>query len=732
MLTATGTFATGTGSNGTTIAITTNFQPVAVILWMSGGTTNSDHVTRQNYVFSFGAAVSTSSRRCVAAQSVDNNSGASSDSAHRDDACICALDTSGAVVGLMDLQSMDANGFTLVVDDAFPSSYIVQYLAIGGSDVTNAALVTFQEAGATGNQDITTVGFQPDFAMFMSACLSTAPQFAANDSTISLGAAVSSVEQFVTYSGSNDAAATTNTRQYNYGSECIALPTAAAAGPNGRAAFDSFLSNGFRLNWVERTSTRYIFALCLQGGSYDIQKGTTGAQDAQIEINTGFETSAGMVFGTMNPESTVDNSSAPSQLTIGAFTSATNRSASGISDQNNVTTTRTYTMLEVDSVYINMSSSTGAIGGLMDVLSIDADGHTFVMDDGDTGVTFYSVSFGPRSPFALAMSGGITPTGTLVRSANLSLSGGITPAGAISHIANKLCAGSVGIAGALIRNVNAVYSGSLTPVGALVRNVAALYGGSITPAGTLVRIINTAYDGSLTPTGVMTALIATAYSGVITPTGAVTKQVVKLFGGVTALTGALTKTIIKLMTGDLTPSGEMVTLKVVVLDVAGELEPAGALRMVVDKMLSGDVTPAGSLARIVNKLYAGQVAPQGTVSKLLSTSLQGDITPAGQLTTVFAIAMSGLLGLSGNLQKSTHVNISGVVTPIGTLVKSVFITTSGQLTPAGTAYKLIVRTFSGVISFAGNLSTTIIPFVPGSAQVVAMFKGMFKGMFRRM
>jgi len=138
------------------------FQPKVVLFWWSGSTASSDTVAGGTYLLGFGAAVSSTSRWNVCAVSEDALATSNTRRGQYDTECISTFDADGSWDGRMDFVSMDADGFTLVVDDAFANEYRISYLALGGDDLTNVALGAKQTPAATGNYATAGVGFQPD------------------------------------------------------------------------------------------------------------------------------------------------------------------------------------------------------------------------------------------------------------------------------------------------------------------------------------------------------------------------------------------------------------------------------------------------------------------------------------------------------------------------------------------------------------------------------------------
>lgn len=400
-----GSFSAGTGAVSSTIVITgVGFQPKAIIFWWSGRSEAADTIGRASHYRGFGVAVSASDRRAVANSSID--AAATSDTAVAHDAasCILSVDATPAIDGQIDLQSMDADGFTLVVDDQMPRDLRITYLALGGDSLTNAATGQFQEPGATGDQDTTSLSFQPDCLLFFSGNGTVAPPAAQGGSSLMIGAASSS-GQGVWVGAGRDAQATTLTRTYCTAGECIALLTVATLNTTAsRADFVSFLSNGFRLNWPERSSNRYIFFLALKGGNYRVDNLLTRTDGNDIaETGFGFQPTSALFLSHGQVESTSDTTQTQDRLAIGAFSSLTDRGAQAALDENAVADSEVTTAIEFDEVYANIKTDS-TIDGLMDVKSIDSDGFTMVMDDADPSAAFvWYVAFGP------AAAGGVTP-----------------------------------------------------------------------------------------------------------------------------------------------------------------------------------------------------------------------------------------------------------------------------------------------------------------------------------
>lgn len=397
-----GSFNTGVGAAASTIAITgVGFAPEVLIFWWSGRSEAVDTIGRASHYRGFGVAVSATDRRAITSSSIDALIAADTQSGQDEAACILSIDATPAIDGALDLQSFDADGFTLVVDDQMPRDLRVNYLALAG-DITNAITGRFNEPGAIGDQDVTGLGFQPDFVLFFSAAMAANPPGAKADSDLMIGAATGSSNQGVWSGGSNNASATMQTMSYCTLGECIALFESTIASISSRADFVSFLADGFRVNWAERSSTRRVHYLALKGGNYLVGNLLTQTDTVTdiAESSFGFSPSAALFVSHGQVESTSDTAQDNDRLSIGAFSSLTDRGAQATLDEDATADSEVTTAIEIDAVYANISTGS-AIVGLMDVKSRDSDGFTMIMDDADPAqACVWYMAFGPAAVVA--------------------------------------------------------------------------------------------------------------------------------------------------------------------------------------------------------------------------------------------------------------------------------------------------------------------------------------------
>lgn len=255
------------------------FQPKAVIFWVSNRTSDGGQL---NSDFSFGIGISSSDRRCGYFKR-DSGNAVAIPSGIDASKIIKFINTTPAAVIAADLVSQDADGFTINVSTTNGTAYIVNYMALGGDEITNAKGGKFQSP-APGNIDVTDVGFEPDLLLLFHVRLSATDPNPTADSGASsprvmIGFGNKALEQAVmsTASRSNNNQAgsmqLSNAIFYTQGVD----PTTIA----NTATLTAMLSNGFRLNFsVAVTQTAYTFYVALKGGRYKIgatnQRTTTG------------------------------------------------------------------------------------------------------------------------------------------------------------------------------------------------------------------------------------------------------------------------------------------------------------------------------------------------------------------------------------------------------------------------------------------------------------------------
>jgi hypothetical protein len=388
-----GAFNVSTAAAGNTVAVSgVGFQPKVIFFWWSGITGSADAASGGNHKRGFGVAASPTSRWEVDGQAENAQGISDCDSSFRTDACIATRTTTNTTDGLMDLQSMDSDGFTLVIDDAFATDIRVHYLALGGDDITDVATGTLTEPSSTGNQDITSLSFQPNFVLFGSISDASGSPAAQNDSPIMVGAAASSNQRGVLNTGAANGEETMDAKSYLYGGECVGMFSGTLGSTNGRADLVQFLSNGFRLNWLEVSGTSHIVAfVAIKGGRFRMGGITIPTTSStQIAVSgLGFSPKATLLLSHGKAQDTQDTVTADDRYIVGAFTGTSERGCQSAFDEDAQASSDIEMMVEHDQCLARLLTG-ASVEGLVDVQSIDSDGFTLVTES-TSGSSWYAV-----------------------------------------------------------------------------------------------------------------------------------------------------------------------------------------------------------------------------------------------------------------------------------------------------------------------------------------------------
>jgi hypothetical protein len=312
------------------------FQPKAVIFWWTRQTSygpvricvgygyaTHDGGTYQNYGVAFasddGANPSNTGRRRSATYSI-----------------IILSDGTPTMAAQAAVISFDSDGFTLSWQTNEARADIIDYIALGGVSLTNAKAGSFSLTATSGTQDVTGVGFQPVFAMFLWT-FTEATDTNTPHAEIGLGFATSSTKRGALAADSEDGRSTTDTWQQQRTDSCILLLDPASGAQDAVVDFNQFLSDGFRLSKSDApAASTPIFYLALKGGYYGVgsfnSPTSTGNQDI---TSVGFQPKLVMLATQGRSASTAIGGTA--ELAFGAATSSTERGATWFEDTTGLT-----------------------------------------------------------------------------------------------------------------------------------------------------------------------------------------------------------------------------------------------------------------------------------------------------------------------------------------------------------------------------------------------------------
>lgn len=383
-----GSFGTSTAAAGNNVVVSgIGFPPDLVIFFWSGKAFATGEAAA-NAGPGIGWASSSSARRAVGASIQNSADPYGSRRVQHDDACV-AIPTNSTLDGLLDLVSMDSDGFTLVVDNQFGTDYAVGYMALKG--VTNISMGTLTEPASTGNQQITGVGFPPTAVFFASISSAAALPTDTNNAKLSFGA-MTATHQYSTAVFDDDNTGSSVHAYYSYDAECIGLGTDGdGTALNGRASRTSLDADGFTVNWLERAGSRKVFWLAVAGGNWalgDILSQTGTSNTAETGLGFGPE---GVGFiSNCNAKNAQDTPGILWEWSMGAATGPAERVGLANSHPNVLGAAWNKTSYNTTEIYLNFTpgSADVTVDGRMDLVSLDSDGFTFVMDDADPAQAF--------------------------------------------------------------------------------------------------------------------------------------------------------------------------------------------------------------------------------------------------------------------------------------------------------------------------------------------------------
>lgn len=422
MLVKHGSFAAitsgGSPSAGDQAITGLGFQPKAIIFYSTGETTDdgsSALAAVASVMYGMTAGSTQNAVFCHAV--VEGANPAVAGKAWNETACIEFLSNGVPTTdGIAALKSFDADGFTINWS-AFPgSARLVKFIALGGSDITNAKVGFFASNSSlgVGTQSITGVGFTPDFLMFLGGDMTAAGT--ASNSAWCVGAASGTAagRQFFVYDVDNAGGAS---MQYTSSGKCIVGGTGSRSG-----SLASFNADGFSISWNPDPGSALRFGyLALKGGNYFVGNETQGTSTGnKATTGVGFlpagalyisgaaeaGSGGGISFGGAS------SSTARGAISYGRFDSPT---AHARSDRRS---TRALWFLFVNSL------SAVSTGGNADLVTFDSDGFTLNWITSDaTARVFNYIAFGPAASAAT-----YTDAGTVTLS--------LTPSAAETYLPN--------------------------------------------------------------------------------------------------------------------------------------------------------------------------------------------------------------------------------------------------------------------------------------------------------
>jgi hypothetical protein len=382
---------------GSDVATTTytvsglSFQPKALRFYSQGIQSATDAASEAvNSRPGMGFATSTSDRRSVMAIDVDTSASMVTASCSSAVAVAIDINSTGGIIGLLDLNSITSDGFVLIVDDQGGTSYTVFWEAWGGSDITVATTLAIAEPAATGNVDYAVTGFTSgatdQVVMFAGVqCTAAAETGAVSDSGFCAGfaAGINAADNVVVMGNNDEGFGSGDCDGYCKTGECLGMITVAGGNPNARAQLTLFGTDNFRLNWIARglTNRRYI-ALAIKGGNWKAGSYTIAGNSLSATATVSSLTFApkGLsLMGRMTAEQAAGVSSVQDRMGLGSGSSTTSRRSMCHLSEDAAANAEIDEAIEYDQVLVYPSTA-GAVQAAYDINAMNSDGFEIIVD----------------------------------------------------------------------------------------------------------------------------------------------------------------------------------------------------------------------------------------------------------------------------------------------------------------------------------------------------------------
>lgn len=474
------------------------FQPKAVVFWWTRQNTFNANNAGISTGYGFAANSATITQGSVAAAARDNLTTTDNNFMESTTYSIVILNPGAAstpMVARASVTAFGADGFTLNWQTNEAQANQIHYMAIGGSEITNATVGTFT-ASAAGAAAVAGVGFTPDAVLFVAGNRTGATWDAVIAEGVQTIGFMSSATSRASIGWSARDAQTALANGHAW-SGAQAITGLRRGGTIDQAAdFTSMDADGFTLNFTTLGgATNYIY-LAIKGGFHKMgtfNKNT--ATGAQSVAGVGFQPAGLMLLSESDnvaAGTARSNANPASNLSIGATDGTTSGSTWMHYQSNTTTDTNTFTYnTNIMKMGINANGTVTDYGNAT-FTSFGADGFTINWTTSDatarnliywaiggdaTPPTAGTVTVSPDAGGFISSAPTITTVFTdnesAVTSCEYTTDGAAWVAGAVSGASpTYTCTGSpTGLTGAVTINMRATSAGGLGTATAINRTV---------------------------------------------------------------------------------------------------------------------------------------------------------------------------------------------------------------------------------------------------------------------
>lgn len=282
-----GTFAKATGAAPVSQDITgLGFQPKVLILWCTKQTAEG-FAAGMSFTIGFSDGTNEFSPSVAGDDNVDPSN---TIRAFVTNKALYINNTSGSIDSTCDANlTVVTNGFRITWTTNSANAYIIHYLALGGTDLTNVKVNNDTMPAVVGNKSFTGVGFQGDCILLIGSLGTAVGNF--GGAVMCLGSAVSSTSRWAVSINAKDneiMAAQLDCKRHQRTDRCL-LQLSTAGVLRAGADFVSWDSDGFTLNFIAAVAADIFGYLVLKGGQYAVgafNKCTT--LNCNNDVNVGF------------------------------------------------------------------------------------------------------------------------------------------------------------------------------------------------------------------------------------------------------------------------------------------------------------------------------------------------------------------------------------------------------------------------------------------------------------
>jgi hypothetical protein len=203
----------------------------------------------------------------------------------------------GVAYDIFTLKTFDADGFTITWTTA--ASQQMGYLALGGTDITNATVKAWTAIAGTGTQTVSGVGFQPDLVMTIGDEMTAIG--ITTEAITQIGACEQElpevINQWALDTYAKNGVTTTQTERVQI-TDAFAVGLGHGTSITRKASLTNMNSDGFVMNWGVAGGSHVYYSLCIKGGAYSVGKFNkpTGAAPQTINLSCNTITPAAIML----------------------------------------------------------------------------------------------------------------------------------------------------------------------------------------------------------------------------------------------------------------------------------------------------------------------------------------------------------------------------------------------------------------------------------------------------